>query len=302
MLWIIGFLTVVLVLDSLILVLLVLVQLPKKEAGLGQAFGAGATDALFGAGSGNALTKMTKYATGIFFALTLMIYVLYNHQARARSRGFATQIQQASTDREAAPGSKRPQAGRHRLGLRAPARRPQDGRRHAPRPERPRRGQQDLAPRHNGERGQSANRQDGSGHGSGSRTACRRSRDGCDAEGGPGAPAVDILPSHWGNPTYNGGTSYLNMDTYAPDVNANRAVACPSGKTPPGESCDEYPMASTHQGASFVGLGDWSTVYVPPSANSSQGGIMTSFSSTYQVIDGDPFFVEAVLSDGSHAW
>ena len=103
MLWIIGFLTVVLVLDSLILVLLVLVQLPKKEAGLGQAFGAGATDALFGAGSGNALTKMTKYATGIFFALTLMIYVLYNHQARARSRGFATQIQQASTDREAAP-------------------------------------------------------------------------------------------------------------------------------------------------------------------------------------------------------
>src|SRR5438477_3370260 len=106
MLWIIGFLTVVLVLDSLILVLLVLVQLPKKEAGIGQAFGAGATDALFGAGSGNALTKMTKYTTGIFFALTLLIYVLYNHQALARSRGFATQIQQASTDCEAAPSAK----------------------------------------------------------------------------------------------------------------------------------------------------------------------------------------------------
>ena len=36
---------------SLFLILLVLVQLPKKEAGLGQAFGSGATDALFGSGS-----------------------------------------------------------------------------------------------------------------------------------------------------------------------------------------------------------------------------------------------------------
>ena len=106
MLWIIGLLTVVLVLDSLILVLLVLVQLPKKDAGIGQAFGGGATDALFGAGSGNALTKMTKYATGIFFALTLMIYVLYNHQARSRSRGFASQIQQAAKESEGTSSSK----------------------------------------------------------------------------------------------------------------------------------------------------------------------------------------------------
>jgi len=47
---------------------------------------------------------MTKYATGIFFALTLMIYVLYNHQARARSRGFASQIQQAAKESEGTPG------------------------------------------------------------------------------------------------------------------------------------------------------------------------------------------------------
>lgn len=108
MLWIIGLLTVVLVLDSVILVLLVLVQLPKKEAGIGQAFGGGATDALFGAGSGNALTKMTKYTTGIFFALTLVIYVLYNHEARARSRGFASQIQQAARESEAASSTRLP--------------------------------------------------------------------------------------------------------------------------------------------------------------------------------------------------
>ena len=42
---VIGLLTFVMVVDCLILVLLVLIQLPKKEAGAGLAFGGGATDA-----------------------------------------------------------------------------------------------------------------------------------------------------------------------------------------------------------------------------------------------------------------
>lgn len=71
-----GLLTAVLVLDSLFLILLILVQLPKKEAGVGQAFGGGATDALFGAGTGNALTKMTKYAATIFLGLCLVLYIM----------------------------------------------------------------------------------------------------------------------------------------------------------------------------------------------------------------------------------
>jgi preprotein translocase subunit SecG len=73
-------LTVVTVIDCLFLVLLVLVQLPKKEAGMGQAFGGAATDALFGAGSGNALTKMTKWAAGIFFGLAVLLTVLSNYR------------------------------------------------------------------------------------------------------------------------------------------------------------------------------------------------------------------------------
>ncbi|HXG49108.1 MAG TPA: preprotein translocase subunit SecG [Methylomirabilota bacterium] len=85
MIWIIGFLTFLLVVDCLFLILLVLVQLPKKEAGLGQAFGASATDALFGAGSGNALTKMTKYTAVVFFALTLSLSMLNARQARSKS-------------------------------------------------------------------------------------------------------------------------------------------------------------------------------------------------------------------------
>jgi len=76
--------TFLLVLDCLVLMLLVLIQLPKKEAGMGQAFGGGATDALFGAGSGTALTKMTKYTAGAFFVLTLLISMMYGHQFRSR--------------------------------------------------------------------------------------------------------------------------------------------------------------------------------------------------------------------------
>ena len=74
--FVIGLLTVILVVNCLLLILLVLVQLPKKEAGVGMAFGGAATDALFGAGSGNVLTKVTKYATIAFFVLTILVAVL----------------------------------------------------------------------------------------------------------------------------------------------------------------------------------------------------------------------------------
>ncbi|MDB6024808.1 MAG: preprotein translocase subunit SecG [Verrucomicrobiales bacterium] len=81
--FVIGLFTVVLVLDCALLILLVLVQLPKKEAGAGMAFGGAATDALFGAGSGNVLTKVTKYATIIFFVLTLLMAVLNTQNRKA---------------------------------------------------------------------------------------------------------------------------------------------------------------------------------------------------------------------------
>ena len=72
----IGLLTALLVIDCLLLILLVLVQLPKKEAGAGLAFGSGAADALFGAGAGNPLTKITKFAAITFFALLSVISLL----------------------------------------------------------------------------------------------------------------------------------------------------------------------------------------------------------------------------------
>lgn len=69
-------LTIVLVINCLLLILLVLIQLPKKDAGAGLAFGGGTTDALFGAGSGNALTQLTKYSAMTFMLLSVSLGVL----------------------------------------------------------------------------------------------------------------------------------------------------------------------------------------------------------------------------------
>ena len=71
--FIVGILTFFLVINCIVLILLVLVQLPKKDAGAGMAFGGGTADALFGAGSGNALTKITKYSTVILIVLSLVL-------------------------------------------------------------------------------------------------------------------------------------------------------------------------------------------------------------------------------------
>jgi len=81
--FLIGFFTFILILDSFLVILLVIVQLPKKDAGAGMAFGGGAADALFGAGSGTVLTKITKYAAGIMFGLALLISVMQNKHSQS---------------------------------------------------------------------------------------------------------------------------------------------------------------------------------------------------------------------------
>jgi preprotein translocase subunit SecG len=90
-----GILTVLLVANCVLLILLVLVQLPKKDAGAGMAFGGGAADALFGAGSGNVLTKITKWATGIFFAMALILGLVDESAAnRSNSAAFEQAVKQ----------------------------------------------------------------------------------------------------------------------------------------------------------------------------------------------------------------
>jgi preprotein translocase subunit SecG len=104
---VIFLLTAVLIVDCLFLGLLILVQLPKKEAGVGMAFGGGATDALFGAGSGNALTKLTKYSAIVFFCLVFILSVL-NVQAKKAATSASDlrrQLDKAQSSPLAAPGA-----------------------------------------------------------------------------------------------------------------------------------------------------------------------------------------------------
>jgi len=107
--FVIGILTLLLVINCLLLILLVLVQLPKKDAGAGMAFGGGTADALFGAGSGNALTKITKYAAGIFLALSLFLgWLQSNARNDAGSSQFTKLVEQKQQQQAATAGTAQP--------------------------------------------------------------------------------------------------------------------------------------------------------------------------------------------------
>ncbi|HEY5895858.1 MAG TPA: preprotein translocase subunit SecG [Chthoniobacterales bacterium] len=66
----------VLVIVSALMILVVLMQRPKNE-GLGASFGSGMTQDLFGAQTTNVLQKFTVYLGGAFFAVCLLLTILY---------------------------------------------------------------------------------------------------------------------------------------------------------------------------------------------------------------------------------
>lgn len=66
----------VLVIVSALMVLVVLMQRPKNE-GLGASFGTSMTQDLFGAQTTNVLQKFTVYLGGAFFAVCLLLTILY---------------------------------------------------------------------------------------------------------------------------------------------------------------------------------------------------------------------------------
>src|ERR1017187_3267451 len=103
MMLLIGFLTTVMIVICLFLILLVLMQLPKKDAGAGLAFGGAATDALFGSGSGNFLTKATKYSAVSFFVLAVVISILQNHYTQRDRSQFEELLKAPQNQPQAAP-------------------------------------------------------------------------------------------------------------------------------------------------------------------------------------------------------
>lgn len=84
----IGIFTVILLLTSLFLILVVLAQKSKSDGGMGATLGGGATEAAFGADTGNVLTKLTINASIVFFVLCFGLYLAQLHvQKHAKSSG-----------------------------------------------------------------------------------------------------------------------------------------------------------------------------------------------------------------------
>jgi preprotein translocase subunit SecG len=78
-------------------------QRPKSE-GLGAAFGGGVTENIFGAQTTNVLVKFTGWLTGIFFALTFTLSVLYAHKT-SRDTGLRRELLKQQTASQPSPSA-----------------------------------------------------------------------------------------------------------------------------------------------------------------------------------------------------
>lgn len=71
-------------------------------------------------------------------------------------------------------------------------------------------------------------------------------------------------------------------------INSNRAASCAGFTKRPGhsdDSCDEYPFASTYEGAYFVGRNNVRVAAVPLADNSAAGGLLGNWVSQERVLD-----------------
>jgi preprotein translocase subunit SecG len=72
----IGFFTIILILVSLFMVMIILMQKPRSDSGLGAALGGGgAADAAFGAETANVLSRSTIYCAIFFFVASFGLYL-----------------------------------------------------------------------------------------------------------------------------------------------------------------------------------------------------------------------------------
>ena len=99
----INFLLAIYVLVALLMLLVILMQRPKSE-GLGAAFGGGVTENIFGAQTTNVLVKFTGWLTGIFFALTFTLSVLYSHKT-SRDTGLRRELLRQQTAAQPSPSA-----------------------------------------------------------------------------------------------------------------------------------------------------------------------------------------------------
>jgi len=84
---VIGILTFVLIITSLVLVFLVLMQRAKTDGGMGSAMGGGAMESTFGADTNNVLSSATIKGAIVFFVVSFVLYLAYIYQAKHRDDG-----------------------------------------------------------------------------------------------------------------------------------------------------------------------------------------------------------------------
>ncbi len=99
-------------------------------------------------------------------------------------------------------------------------------------------------------------------------------------------------PHHYGAYGLHGSPLHRTAD--GKTIADNRRIAC-GGRKPPtsGVSCDEYPFASTREGAANKKgkPGDWGWAWVPVSEQNRQRDILNAFYRNNRILDGDAFWV-----------
>jgi Deoxyribonuclease NucA/NucB len=80
----------------------------------------------------------------------------------------------------------------------------------------------------------------------------------------------------------------------AKTIAKNRRVACKNVHLASGQSCDEYPFASTNQGASQVPTNDWDSAALSAAQNSKVGSYLSSFLLRQRIASGDSYYVDIV--------
>jgi hypothetical protein len=100
------------------------------------------------------------------------------------------------------------------------------------------------------------------------------------------------LPDHWGAyySTFTGPPLHRLTDQTA--INNNRNVSCAGFvKQNSTDSCDEFPFASTHEGAAIVGRARTGVGHVPLSDNTRAGTLLAAEYQNDRIIEGDNFWV-----------
>jgi hypothetical protein len=98
--------------------------------------------------------------------------------------------------------------------------------------------------------------------------------------------AVQGRGIHVGQP---GGSHPLHRGSSAVEKANNRKLVCPKKlKRPPGDTCDEYPFASTVEGGTALPQVDRYVGWVPAKENQNQGNILSTFYREQRILRGNP--------------